>query len=117
VISVTPEQALTALTALARRAGIDVRIEAFRLDLAGKGGLCRAFGRPVVLVDARLGTVEQAGVLGLALGRADLGAVEVPRELWSWLRTGHGPLRPILRPKPLARVRRLRLVAQNDDER
>lgn len=111
----TPEQALAALTELALRSGIEVRVEAFRLDLAGKGGLCRVDGKAVVLVDARLGVVEQAGVVGLALGRADLGALEVPTDLRSWLRTGHGPLRPLLRPKPLARARHLRVVPGGGD--
>ncbi len=106
----TADEALVALTELARRAGISVRVEAFRLELAGKGGLCRIEGQPVVLVDARLGVVEQAGVVGLALGKADLVGVDVPPELRSWLRTGHGPLRPVLRPKPLVRARHLRVV-------
>jgi hypothetical protein len=107
---VSPDQALASLSALAESAGIGVRIEPFRLELAGKGGLCRIEGRSVVLVDARLGVVEQAAVLGLALGRADLRHVPVPAELRSWLRTGHGPLMPVLRPRPLARAKHLRVV-------
>lgn len=106
----SPDQALASLAALADAAGIGVRIEPFRLELAGKGGLCRIEGRPVVLVDAKLGVVEQAAVLGLALGRADLRGVAVPRELRSWLRTGHGPLKPVLQPRPLARAKYLRVV-------
>lgn len=108
------QDALTALTELAARAGIAVRIERFQLELAGKGGLCRLDGKAVILVDAKLGTVEQAGVVGLALGRADLGPIPVPDDLRSWLRTGHAPLRPVLRPKPLARTRHLRVVPQDD---
>ncbi len=106
----SPADALAALSALAEAAGIGVRIERFTLELAGKGGLCRIGSADVVLVDARLGIVEQAGVLGLALGRADLRGATVAPELRSWLRTGHGPLMPVIRPRPLARAKHLRVV-------
>lgn len=115
LLLVSPDEALVALTELAAEAGIEVRVEPFQLELAGKGGLCRVDGKRVVLVDARLGAVERAGVLGLALGRTDLGGVAVPPDLASYLRTGHGLVRAAVRAKPLARVRHLRLVAQNDD--
>ena len=115
LLPVTPDEAVLALTELAAEAGIGVRVEPFRQELAGKGGLCQVEGKRVVLVDARLGAVEQAGVLGLALGRADLGGLVVPPDLVSYLRTGHGPVRPAVRAKPLARGRHLRLVAQGED--
>lgn len=99
-----PDEVAKLLVELAERAGIEVRIEPFRGELAGKGGFCRIDGRPSVLVDARLGTVERIGVLGLALGRVDLGRVEVPPALRSYLRTGHGPLARHVWPKPLARA-------------
>src|SRR5688500_17936613 len=57
------DEAVAALTALAKKAGIEVRIEPFGLkQLAGKGGLCRIRGRRVILVDAALAPLEQAGV-------------------------------------------------------
>lgn len=103
----TGEEAVRALSALAAEAGIEVRIEPFGLkQLAGKGGLCRIRGRRVVLVDASLGPLEQAGVIGEALGSIDLGAVCVPASLEPWLDSGHAKVRPLLKPRPLARGRR-----------
>lgn len=99
-----PEEVLAALTELAERAGIDVRVEPFALKILGKGGLCRVGGRPVILVDAALGVLEQVGVVGLALGGADLRRVFVPRTLISYLKTGHGPIARVPHLRPLARA-------------
>lgn len=98
------EQTVLALSALAKKAGIEVRIEPFGLkQLAGKGGLCRIRGRRVILVDAALGPLEQAGVIGQALGSLSL-RVAVPDDLLPFLRTGHAKVRPIVRPRPLRKT-------------
>jgi len=94
-----------ALTTVAAQAGVEVRIERFELALAGKGGLCRIEGRLVILVDAKLGILEQAGVIGEALGEIDLGDIEVPAAAAAYLGTGHGEVKALLKPRPLALVR------------
>jgi len=95
------------LCALAARARVAVRIERFALAIAGKGGLCRIDGELVVLVDERLGRVEQAGVIGEALASIDLAGlgIEVPPALRAYVRSGHGEVKPLIRPRPLVRVR------------
>lgn len=99
------EQAVLALSALAKKAGIEVRIEAFGLkQLAGKGGLCRIRGRRVILVDAALGPLEQAGVIGQALGSVALRGIDIPPELLPFLQTGHAKVRPVVRPRPLRKT-------------
>lgn len=99
----TGAEAVRALTELAAKAGVEVRIEAFALkQLAGKGGLCRIRGRKVILVDAALGALEQAGVIGQALGSLDLRGLRVPPELEPFLRSGHAKVRALVRPRPLA---------------
>lgn len=93
------------LAALAKKAGVEVRIEPFGLkQLAGKGGLCRIRGRRVILVDAALGPLEQAGVIGQALGSVALRGIEIPEDLLPFLRTGHARVRPLVRPRPLKKT-------------
>lgn len=96
---------VSALSAVAALAGVEVRIEPFQLALAGKGGLCRIEGQLVILVDAKLGVLEQAGVIGEALGDVDLEGIEVPAAVASYLGTGHGPVKPLVKPRPLRRVK------------
>lgn len=102
---VSPEEAIRALSEVAARAGVEVRIEPFALALSGKGGLCRIEGRRVVLVDARLSVLEQAGVIGEALGEVDLGDIEIPAAVCAYVRTGHGEVKALVRPRPLVRVK------------
>ena len=80
-------------------------MEHFEHPLAGKGGLCRIEGVRVVLVDAKLRPLEQAGVIGEALAELDLDGVIVPDELQTYVKTGHGEVKALVRPRPLARVR------------
>lgn len=94
---------LSELEELAREAQILVRIEPFALTMSGKGGLCRIDERRVILVDAKLSVLDQVGVVGEALGRALPRGVRVPERLAPYLETGHGKVRPLLRPRPLAR--------------
>lgn len=99
------EAPLEALARLAERHGVAIRVEPFTLNgIGGKGGLCRLRGKLVVIVDARLSTVEQAGVIGEALGQL---GVHAPRDLRSYVETGHGPVGELLRLRPLARARQL----------
>jgi hypothetical protein len=101
------EEAVLGLSALAKKAGIEVRIEPFGLkQLAGKGGLCRIRGRRVILVDAALGPLEQAGVIGQALGSVSLRGIEVPAGLVPFIRTGHAKVRPLFGPRPLRKTRK-----------
>jgi hypothetical protein len=102
---VSPEEAIRALVEVAAGAGVLVRIEPFALALSGKGGLCRIDGQLVVLVDAKLSVVEQAGVIGEALGEVDLGGVTVPAEASAYVGTGHGAVKALVRPRPLVRVK------------
>lgn len=96
---------MDALAAVAAQAGVEVRIERFELAIAGKGGLCRIEGRRVILVDAKLGILEQAGVIGEALAEIDLGDIEVPPGAAAYLGTGHGEVKALTRPRPLVRVK------------
>jgi hypothetical protein len=100
---VGPDEVVDALTAVAARAGVEVRIEPFELAIVGKGGLCRIEGQLVILVDAKLGALERAGVIGEALGELDLEGIEVPKEAAAYLGTGHAAVRPLVRPRPLRR--------------
>lgn len=95
----------SALTELATSLGIEVRVEPFELKMAGKGGLCRIQKRRVILVDAKLSMLEQVGVVGEALGRALPKGARLPEALVPYLRTGHGKVGRLLRPRPLARGR------------
>lgn len=102
---VSPEEAIRALSEVAAQACVEVRIEPFALALSGKGGLCRIEGRLVVLVDAKLSVLEQAGVLGEALADVDLGDIAIPAAVRNYVRTGHGEVKALVRPRPLARVK------------
>lgn len=101
----SPEEAIRALVEVAARAGVLVRIEPFALALSGKGGLCRIDGQLVVLVDAKLSALEQAGVIGESLGRVDLGDVTIPAAASAYVGTGHGAVKALVRPRPLVRVK------------
>lgn len=100
-----PQQVVRELTALAREAGADVRIERFGPRAPSDGGLCQLEGRPVILVDERLGALEQAGVLGLSLRALGLDLASIRPELRSYVRTGHAEIPRLMTLKPLARPR------------
>ena len=101
----SPDEAIRALCDVAALARVDVRIERFEHPLAGKGGLCRIEGVLVVLVDAKLGAPEQAGVIGEALAELDLEGIAMPAAVRAYLRTGHGEVKALIRPRPLVRVK------------
>lgn len=97
----TAEAALASLKDLAEQAGIVVRVEAFPLrplfnaidGKAGKGGLCRVGGKTVILIDCNVGPVEQAGIIAEALRR--LGVAGAPLSMHTFLKKGHGKVRPL----------------------
>ena len=103
--AVAARSALAALAALAAASGVDVRIERFEHPLAGKGRLCRVEGTRVVFVDAKLGAIEQAGVIGEALAGLAISPRLVATELRAYLNTGHAEVKALLRPRPLVRVK------------
>jgi len=105
VSDVGPHETVRALSELAQKVGVEVRIEPFELKIAGKGGLCRVDGRPVIVVDANLGPLEQAGVIGEALRHFDWTDVDVPPELAGYVRKGRGRAGRVVRLKPLKRVK------------
>ena len=70
---------LRELEKLARRLGIIVRHEPFDPRvIEGKGGFCRVYGRPVVMLDAGAPVLDKIGVLAEALARFDIEAIYVP---------------------------------------
>jgi hypothetical protein len=70
---------LAELEALAARLGIAVRAEPFGKGvLAGRGGLCRVDGQPLIVMDASLPLPDRIAVLSLALSQFDLDALHVP---------------------------------------
>jgi hypothetical protein len=73
-----PEQMLYELERLARRMGIEVRMEAFDPRATRRGGLCRLRGAPLVLVDAHATILDKVGVLCEALSRFDVEIMYVP---------------------------------------
>ena len=101
----SPEEAVLALSGVAAQAGVEVRVERLEHPLAGKGGLCRIEGALVVLVDSKLGPLEQAGVIGEALSDLELAPGALPQELRTYVRTGHGEVKALIRPRPLLRVK------------
>lgn len=96
---------LADLQELARKVGVEVRIEPFELKMAGQGGLCRINKRRVILVDAKLPLLEQVGIIAEALGRVLPKSVVVPLSLTPYLKTGHAKVGRLARPRPLARGR------------
>jgi hypothetical protein len=106
----TAADAIARLAEIAAREGIEVRVEALSLKSmfaalggrSGRGGPCRVGQRWVVFVETSLPAVEQAGVLGEALGTLGIG---VPEELRIWVEAGHGKVRALIKPRPLARGR------------
>jgi hypothetical protein len=67
---VTPARVLAELTALAGRLGVEVRAEPFGKGvLGGRGGLCWVDGKPLVVMDEKLGLEERIAVLAEALAK------------------------------------------------
>lgn len=82
-----PEVLWSLLRDLARRAGIEVRLENLGggEDHVSQGGLCRVGGRMVAFVDRRLAPLGRARQLGRALNRLDLEGVYLKPALRQFL--------------------------------
>jgi hypothetical protein len=69
------ERLLDELLSVARRLGIQVRVQPFRGGIRSGGGLCRLRGRILVLIDQRLGVYERTRTLADALSELDVEGV------------------------------------------
>jgi hypothetical protein len=103
---------LLELEALALRLGVAIRTEPFdKGALGGRGGLCRVRGKPVVVIDASLGTADKIAVLAGALARFDLDSVYVSplvRARIDATRAGRSPVPLAPRRIPLPGLARTR---------
>jgi hypothetical protein len=81
---------LRALEELARRVGLEVRVEPQWLGGASAGGLCRLRGVPVVLLDGLAPPHERIGVLCEVLAEFDLETVFLPPALRAILQGRRG---------------------------
>jgi hypothetical protein len=76
---VTPARFLSELETLARRLGVDVRVEPFEGGLQeARGGLCWVDRKPLVLMNYSLPIAERIATLTEALSTFDLRNVYVP---------------------------------------
>ena len=101
-----PLELAQALETLAARLGVAVRYEAIDRSLTrGRpgGGLVRLRGKPLILIDSRLGPRERVGVLAHALAHFDLDGIYLPPVVRATIRA-HGRPR-LLEPRPLARAK------------
>jgi hypothetical protein len=69
------ERLLDELLTVAKRLGIEVRVEPFRGGIRSSGGLCRLRGRALVLIDQRLGAFDRSRALADALSELDVDGV------------------------------------------
>jgi hypothetical protein len=74
------ERLLDELLTVARRLGIEVRVEPFRGGVRSPGGLCRLRGRVLVLIDQRLGVFDRTRTLAEALSELDVEGVYLTPE-------------------------------------
>jgi hypothetical protein len=90
---VTPARVLAELEAVAVTLGVTVRAEPFGSKLLeGRGGLCWVHGEPLIVMDARLGTLDRIPIVAAALARFDVGELPVApavRALIDAAREGH----------------------------
>jgi hypothetical protein len=88
------ERLLDELLTVARRLGIEVRVEAFHGGIRTSGGLCRLRGRVLVLIDQRLGVFERTRTLADALSELDIDGIYLTPEARRFIeaaRERHGP--------------------------
>ena len=80
--AVEPRRLLDELFKVAKKLGLEVRVEPFSAPAprVGAGGICRLRGRQVVLIDATAGMVDQAIAMAEALGRFELESVSMAPE-------------------------------------
>jgi hypothetical protein len=76
----SPDEVLASLVELAKRTGIRVRFDDVSQSSAVvKGGLCVVRGEPLVVLDTRAASVEQAEILAAALARFRVWPIYLPR--------------------------------------
>lgn len=97
-----------ALEAVAAKLGVAVRYEAIEAGARGRpgrarGGLVRLRGKPIILIDEKLGPRERIGVLAQALASFDLDGIYLPPLVRVTIRS-HGSTH-VLEPRPLARAK------------
>ncbi len=96
---VAPLRVLAELESIAARVGIAVRAEPFGSKLLrGRGGLCWVHGRPLVVMDSALSTVDRIPLLAGALAHFELEGLAIAprvRAILDAARDGHsGPRLP-----------------------
>jgi hypothetical protein len=74
---VDPARLVDELIGVARKLGIEVRVEHMRLPTHSSGGLCRLKGRQVLLLDSKSSVIDRAGALAEALAGFDFDAMEL----------------------------------------
>jgi hypothetical protein len=75
-----PHRLLEELLGVARKLGVEVRMQPFRAAVRSAGGLCRLRGRIIVLIDQHADPYEKARTLADALGEFDLEQVYLAPE-------------------------------------
>jgi hypothetical protein len=73
-----PDQMLRELERLARRIGIQVRVEGFDRHALRNGGYCTLRGAPLIVLDEGAPTIEKIGILCDALSRFDVELLYLP---------------------------------------
>ncbi|MEO7113687.1 MAG: hypothetical protein ABI183_24830 [Polyangiaceae bacterium] len=79
----SPEEVVRELLNVAKRAGIEVRLEPLDPDVfeRHRGGICRIEGVRTILVDSEAPITEKISVLLRALGQVELDAIYMRPEL------------------------------------
>jgi hypothetical protein len=88
------ERLLDELLTVARRMGIEVRVQPFRGGIRSPGGMCRLRGRVVVLIDQRMGIFDRTRTLADALSALDVEGVYLTPQARRFIeaaRQGHRP--------------------------
>lgn len=101
-------QLFAALVEVAKRLGIEVRVEPFGLDMIrGRGGLCRIGGKPVIVVDERAPLVDRIAVVSTVLARRSLAEIEIDDPVLAEIERRRPPKKPKPRLlKPLASIKK-----------
>jgi hypothetical protein len=80
-----PPEFLRELSVLAGRLEVDLRFESFdglrQIGPLSRGGLCRLYGRPTIVVDEGLSVLDKIEVVAQALSTLDLDRVYMPPQV------------------------------------
>lgn len=83
----TPELLLSELLQIASAIRLEIRSVGLRRKQSGPGGLCTIKGRPVVILNARMSTLDRGTALADALLGRDLSKLDMPAEVRAFLGT------------------------------